>query len=96
MVSIRYRTQSEDPAYMEDGGVDRTIIDCRQHQLGQMADFPPLLKFLVFDLYKLDVPQIKSWTMRHTLLNLHMIKREHLCVCTNSCIYIRMSTMKPK
>ena len=24
---------------MEDGGVDRTVMDCRQNQLGQMADF---------------------------------------------------------
>jgi hypothetical protein len=26
---------------MEDGGVDRTVIDCWQYQFGQMADFPP-------------------------------------------------------
>ena len=32
---------------MEDGGVDRTVINCWQHQ---MADFPPLLTILVFDL----------------------------------------------
>ena len=31
--------------FMEDGGVDRTVIDCQQNQLGQMADFPPLLTF---------------------------------------------------
>ena len=30
---------------MEDGGVDRTVIDCRQNQLGQTADFPALLIF---------------------------------------------------
>ena len=54
---------------MEDGGVDRTVIDCRQKQLGQMADFPPLLTFLIFDLLKLDVPQIKSQTMRDTRMN---------------------------
>ena len=35
---------------MEDGGVDRTVIDCWQHQLGQMADFPSLLTILVFDI----------------------------------------------
>ena len=35
---------------MEDGGVDRTVIDCWQKQLGQMADFPPLLTFSIFDL----------------------------------------------
>ena len=28
---------------MEDGGVDKTVIDCGQNQLGQMADFPLLL-----------------------------------------------------
>ena len=31
---------------MEDSVVDRTIIAWRQNQLGQMADFPPLLKFI--------------------------------------------------
>ena len=35
---------------MEDGGVDRTVIDYRQNQLGQMADIPPILTFLIFDL----------------------------------------------
>ena len=35
---------------MKDGGVDKAVVDCRQHQLGRMADFPPLLTFLVFDL----------------------------------------------
>ena len=30
---------------MDDGGVDRTVIDCPQNQLGQMADFPPLITF---------------------------------------------------
>ena len=34
------------------GGVDRTVIDCRQHQLGQMANFPPLL-----------VVEIKIWRL---------------------------------
>ena len=33
---------------MEDGVLDRTIIAWRQNQLGQMADFPPLLTFLNF------------------------------------------------
>ena len=36
--------------FMEDRGVDRTFIDCRQNQLGQMAHFPPLLSFFIFDL----------------------------------------------
>ena len=35
---------------MEGGDVDRTVIDCWQHQLSQMADFPPLLTISVFDL----------------------------------------------
>ena len=34
---------------MENGGVDRTFLDCWQHQLGQMADFPGPLTILVFD-----------------------------------------------
>ena len=42
---------------MEDGGVDRTVINFWQHQLGQMADFLPLLTIFVF-------------AMRHTLMNL--------------------------
>ena len=33
---------------MEDEGVlDRTVIDCRQNPLGQMADFPLLLTFSI-------------------------------------------------
>ena len=40
---------------MEYGSVDRTVIDCRQNQLDQMADFSPLLT--------------KSQTMRHTQMN---------------------------
>ena len=35
---------------MEDGGVDRTVIDCRHKPLGQMEDFPPLLTFSIVDL----------------------------------------------
>ena len=30
---------------MEDEGVDWTVIDCQQNQLGQMVDYPPLLNF---------------------------------------------------
>ena len=33
---------------MENGYVDMTVIDCRQNQLGQMADFPLLLTFFLF------------------------------------------------
>ena len=35
---------------MEDGRVDTTVIDSRQHKMSQMADFPPLLASSVFDL----------------------------------------------
>ena len=35
---------------MEDGEVDITVIDSRQHKMGQMADFPTLLASSVFDL----------------------------------------------
>ena len=34
---------------MEDGGVYTTVIESRQHKMGQMADFPPLLASSVFD-----------------------------------------------
>ena len=44
---------------MEDEGVDTTVIESLQHQLGRMADFPPLLTSSV------DVPRIKSQAMRH-------------------------------
>ena len=33
-------------ACTEHGGVDRTVLDRQQNQLGQVADFPPLLTFL--------------------------------------------------
>ena len=35
-----------------------------------MADFPPPATFSVFDLKNREVPQIKSQTMRHLLMNL--------------------------
>ena len=54
---------------MENGGVDRTVKDCRQNQMGQMADFPPLFLLFEFLTFKLDVPQIKFQTMRHTRMN---------------------------
>jgi hypothetical protein len=55
---------------MEDGGVDATVIECRQHLLGQMADFLSFITFSVSDLKRHNVPQIKCQTMRHTLMNL--------------------------
>ena len=50
--------------------VKSAVIERRQHQLGRMADFPPPVTFSVFDLLKHEVPQIKSQTMRHPLMNL--------------------------
>ena len=50
--------------------VEIGLLYCWQNQLGQMADFPPPLTFLIFDLKKPDVPQIKSQIMRHTWMNL--------------------------
>ena len=35
---------------MEDGGVDTTVINSRQHKIGQMADFPTLLASSVLGL----------------------------------------------
>ena len=56
---------------MEDGGVDSTVIDSRQHKMGQMADFPPRVASSVFTFKNMKyVPQIKSQTMWHTLMNL--------------------------
>ena len=38
----------------EDGGVDRTVIECQQNLLGLMADFPPFVyKHQVFIGYNL-------------------------------------------
>ena len=38
---------------MEDGGVDISFIDSRQHEIGQMADFPPPLAPLAPSLFDL-------------------------------------------
>ena len=35
---------------MGDGGVDITLIESRQHKMGQIADFLPLLASSVFDM----------------------------------------------
>ena len=65
-ISVWFWIQLFSTYYMENGGVDRTVIECRQHQLGQMADIPPLL---TFNNFWLDVPQIKYHTMQHALMN---------------------------
>ena len=52
------------------GCVKSTVIERRQHQFGRMADFLPPVTFSVFDLKNHEVPQIKSQTMRHPLMNL--------------------------
>ena len=54
MSNSRGQETSQLPTYldcketMEDGGVDRTVIDYRQNQFGQRADFPNLITILVF------------------------------------------------
>ena len=48
---------------MEDGGVDTTVINSRQHKIGQMADLPTLLASSVFGLQKHEVPIIESQTI---------------------------------
>ena len=48
MSNSRGQETSQLPTYldcMEDGGVDRTVIDYRQNLFSQTADFPPLLTF---------------------------------------------------
>ena len=54
---------------MEDGGVETTVKDRQQHKKGKMAEFPPPLASSIIDFYKHDTPQIKSPTMRPTLMN---------------------------
>ena len=61
-----YEVTSELALSMEDGGV----IESRQNQMGQMANFPPLLSSSFFDSEKHAVPQIDSQIMRHGLMNL--------------------------
>ena len=51
---------------MEDGGVDTTVIESRQHNMGQTADFPPLVAPSVFYF----VPQFKFQTAWRALMNL--------------------------
>ena len=41
------------------GGVESTVIERRQQQLGRMADFLPPVTFSVFDLHNYEAPQIK-------------------------------------
>ena len=68
-ISRKFKPMKSYPS-MEDGGVETTVKDRRQRKMGQMADFPPLLASSIIDLYKHDTPQIKSQTMRPTLINL--------------------------
>ena len=52
------------------GCVKSTVKERMQNQLGRMANFPPHVTFSVFDLKNHEVPQIKSQTMRHPLIDL--------------------------
>ena len=55
---------------MEDGVVDTIVLESRQHKMGWMANFPPLLASSFFDFKKHDVLQIKSQILWHALINL--------------------------
>ena len=59
---------------MEDGGVDTTVIESRQHKMGRIGDFPPLLAFSIFDFSGHDLPQIKSLTIQQALMNLAKVR----------------------
>ncbi len=50
--------------------VESTFIERRQQHLGRIGNFPVPVTFSVFDLEHHEVPQIKSQTMRHPLMNL--------------------------
>ena len=54
---------------MEDGGVDTTVIDSRQHKMGQMADFPPLLASSISKFCKYDTQ------MAYTLMQFYNSRR---------------------
>ena len=55
---------------MENGGVYTTVINSRQHKIGQIVDYSTLLPSSVFVLQKHEVLQIVSQTMGHALMNL--------------------------
>ena len=74
---------------MDDGGVDRTVIDCRQNQLGWMAEFPPCLTFwLIKTLYHKLKSDLAARTDEFIYNNFiwiicgPIIKSQHLWVCT--------------
>ena len=55
---------------MEDGGVDRAVIDCRQNQLGQMADFPSLNFFNFWHKHLMYLKlNLRSWGTQMNLVN---------------------------
>ena len=75
---------------MEDGGVDRTVIPRRlAAPVGPNDILSSLLATLFFDFSNLDAPQIKSQTLRHTLLNLvnTTLFEKYVDPVLNSCIY---------
>ena len=63
---------------MENGGVDITVINSRQHKIGQMADFPPLVAYSFFKFQEHEVPQIESETMQNTLIHTFQQIRQEL------------------
>ena len=68
-ISRKFKPMKRHPS-MENGGVDTTVKERRQHKKSQMADFPPLLASSIIDLYKHDTPQFKFKTKQPTLMNL--------------------------
>ena len=67
-ISHKFKPMKRHPS-MEDGGVETTVKDRRHRKMGKTTDSPPLLASSIIDLYKHDTPQIKSPTMRPTLMN---------------------------
>ena len=62
---LRDVSQSKVFFNIKHGLPDSTVIKRRQHQLGRMADFLPAVTFSA-----LEVPKIKSQTLRHPRMNL--------------------------
>ena len=68
--SLNTQSCIKGPFLVHHGCVRSTVIERRQHQLGRMADFQPPVTFLAFDLQNHEIPQIKSQTKRHPLMDL--------------------------
>ena len=73
---MRHCTEVRFASFLSGGFTTMAVINQPERKLAKrtsvhpMVGFPPLLTSSIFDLYKLETPQIKSQTMRHTLMNL--------------------------